>query len=315
MSAPRISVCMLAHNSGRYIGVAIESVLAQSFADWEMLISDDASTDNTAEIVTPYLRDPRIRYIRHARNLRQGANWAFAIGNTSAPYLATLHADDAWEPFALATFAGAFSEDPSLDLAWGNWDYYDGDLRCRLRSAPVTEAKKLDGFTGCSWLVTNNHALPSASAFSRAAVLQAGAPDPDYGMLCDRDYFLRLALVARRSRALPVVVTRYRQHAGSVTEDFSSSGKLQSELVRFAQNAEKIVEIHPERVDLSRRLRRDAGKSLFLYGLNAGMLGKFGPARTWVGDGWRLSGLSVVNLATLKDIMRLMRRRVAGFAR
>ena len=75
-----------------------------------MLIADDASSDDTEEVVRPYLCDRRIRYVRNRENLKQGANWGLAISRTNAPLIATLHADDIWETHALQSYVSAFFE-------------------------------------------------------------------------------------------------------------------------------------------------------------------------------------------------------------
>ena len=61
---PTVSVITATYNYARYLGEAIESVLAQTLADWEMIVVDDGSSDNTAEVIQPYLRDKRIHYHR-----------------------------------------------------------------------------------------------------------------------------------------------------------------------------------------------------------------------------------------------------------
>jgi hypothetical protein len=180
--------------------------------------------------------------------------------------LTTLHADDAWEPDALQTFAEGFKKQSDLDLAWANWDYYDAGLKVRQRSAPVTVPKEMDGNEACIWLLDNNHALPSATAFSREAAQRAGAPDPRFGMVCDRRYYLQLAMASRRSRAIPKVLVRYRQNEGGVTSVFSTSGRLQDEMIVFADDAENLSDrIHAGRSWPKTRVM--LGKDLFLLGL------------------------------------------------
>lgn len=68
LKTPKVSVITPAYKAARYIGHAIESVQAQTLTDWEMIIVDDASPDETAEVVKRYLDDPRIKLIRSERN-------------------------------------------------------------------------------------------------------------------------------------------------------------------------------------------------------------------------------------------------------
>ena len=248
----------------------------------------------------------------NAENLKQANNWAFAIANTSAPILTTLHADDAWEPDALQTFAEAFKKQSDLDLAWANWDYYDAGLKVRQRSAPVTVPKEMDGNEACIWLLDNNHALPSATAFSREAAQRAGAPDPRFGMVCDRRYYLQLAMASRRSRAIPKVLVRYRQNEGGVTSVFSTSGRLQDEMIVFADDAENLFRPHPRRAELAKRLRIMLGKDLFLLGLEAFLAGDRARGKRWMANGKRLAGGSLIEPSSLRGVARTIKGRLLG---
>jgi glycosyltransferase involved in cell wall biosynthesis len=302
---------MLAHNSARYLETALESVLAQTFSDWELLVSDDASTDGTENLIGSYLKDARIRYVLHRENVKQAKNWAYAIENTSAPIITTLHADDAWESDALQTFANAFRQQSDLDLAWSNWDYYDPGLKIRERSAPVTISKEMNGTDACSWLLDNNHALPSAAAFTRTVARRAGSPDPRFGMLCDRRYFLQLTLAARRCRAIPKVLVRYRQNEGGVTSTFTSSGRLQEEMILFANDAENLFQRHPHGSALAKRLRIGLGKDLFLHGLGALLAGDPRGTR-WMKKAAELARWRLLEPSSLRGVIRTLKRRIVG---
>jgi len=308
LARPLISVCLLAHNSAGHITTALESVLAQTFQDWELLLSDDASTDETGNLVARYLDDPRIRYVFHAENLKQAKNWAFAIANTSAPIITTLHADDAWEPDALQTFADAFEEQDDLDLAWANWDFYDADLRIRQRAGPVAVPREMSGNEACSWLLDNNQILPSATGFTREVSQRIGPPDARFGMLCDRQYFLQLPMAARRCRAIPKVVMRYRRNEAGVTSVFSRSGRLQEEMIVFAEDAENFFRPHPRGSALAKRLRVDFGKDLLLHGMTAVMAGDRPRGKRWMKYAAKFARWNLLEPSLLRGIARTLRR-------
>ena len=312
MDRPFISVCLLAHNSASYITTALESVRAQTFQDWELLVSDDASTDETGNLVRPFLEDRRVRYVHHHENLMQANNWAFAMANTSGPILTTLHADDAWEPNALQIFADAFREQADLDFVWANWDYYDPSLKIRERSAPVTITKEMNGNDALSWLLDNNHTLPSATAFTREAAQRAGSPDPRFGMLCDRRYFLQLPMVARRCRAIPKVVMRYRRNEEGVTSLFSRSGRLQEEMILLANDAENLFRQHPHGSELAKRLQVDLGRNLFLHGLDAVMVGDRPRGRRWIRNATKLARWALFDPSSLRGMARTLKNRMMG---
>ncbi|MBK8368417.1 MAG: glycosyltransferase family 2 protein [Bacteroidetes bacterium] len=92
-----ISIITPAYNAGNYIAETIESVLAQTYQNWELIIVDDGSTDNTADIVKSYLTDARIQYF-YQKNGKQGKARNLAISHSKGTYLAFLDADDLWIP-------------------------------------------------------------------------------------------------------------------------------------------------------------------------------------------------------------------------
>jgi len=87
-----------AYKAARYIGQAIESVQAQTLTDWEMIIVDDASPDETAEVVKRYLDDPRIRLIRSERNRGECGARNLALEAAQGEWIAVLDADDWFAP-------------------------------------------------------------------------------------------------------------------------------------------------------------------------------------------------------------------------
>ena len=91
---PLVTVAIPTYNSGeRFLSNAIDSVLAQSFEHFELLISDNCSPDNTADVVNAY-DDPRIRYVRHAKNIGANANFNFCLDDARGKYLLLLSDDD-----------------------------------------------------------------------------------------------------------------------------------------------------------------------------------------------------------------------------
>ena len=92
-----VSIIMPAYNCGRFIREAIDSVLAQTYTAWELLIVDDCSTDNTAAVIASY-RDERIHYMRNERNSGAALSRNKALREAKGKYIAFLDADDTWMP-------------------------------------------------------------------------------------------------------------------------------------------------------------------------------------------------------------------------
>jgi glycosyltransferase involved in cell wall biosynthesis/2-polyprenyl-3-methyl-5-hydroxy-6-metoxy-1,4-benzoquinol methylase len=117
--APKISVLLPNYNYGCYLESAIESILGQDFADFEFIISDDASSDKSAEIIKAYAaRDARIKYYIQPANLGMVANWNWCLQEARGEYIKYLFGDDRLVcPHALRTLAGMLDANPGAMLA------------------------------------------------------------------------------------------------------------------------------------------------------------------------------------------------------
>ncbi|HVL68578.1 MAG TPA: glycosyltransferase family A protein [Vicinamibacterales bacterium] len=115
-----VSVIMPAYNVGPYIGAAIESVLAQTFTDYELIIVDDGSTDDTAAIATRFVeKDSRITLLRQEnRGLAAARNTA--LRHARSELLALLDSDDLWAPEFLAAQIAVLTARPDVDIVTGN---------------------------------------------------------------------------------------------------------------------------------------------------------------------------------------------------
>ncbi|MCH9054911.1 glycosyltransferase [Synechococcus sp. PCC 6716] len=95
---PKISIGMPVYNGARYIREALDSLLAQTFTEFELIISDNASIDNTEAICREYAaKDHRVRYIRQSQNLGASANFKFVLDKALGEYFMWAAADDIWD--------------------------------------------------------------------------------------------------------------------------------------------------------------------------------------------------------------------------
>lgn len=132
-SAPRVSVLMPTFKQAAFIRRAIESLLAQTFSGWELVIVDDGSPDETGAIVQPFLLDDRIRYKRLPRNTGLGAALNHATDLARGRYIAYLPSDDVYYPDHLQRLVALLDDQPDIFLAYGGvrWNYsaYGATLR------------------------------------------------------------------------------------------------------------------------------------------------------------------------------------------
>lgn len=126
VAVPQVSVVMAAYNYGPYIGQAIQSVVDQTFLDWELIVVDDGSDDETEMIVRRFVGDPRIRYHRQ-ENQGQPKAKNTGIRLSRGRFIAFLDADDAWMPDKLAKQLPLFENDPDLGVAYTGVSLMDED--------------------------------------------------------------------------------------------------------------------------------------------------------------------------------------------
>lgn len=117
---------MPVYNGGALLAVALESILAQTFADFELVISDNASTDDTPQILATYAaRDARIRHVRNERNIGANGNFIRVVELASAPLFKWTAHDDLYAPTYLARCLEAIEADPGLVLAHADTVFID----------------------------------------------------------------------------------------------------------------------------------------------------------------------------------------------
>lgn len=125
---PAVSIIMPAYKQAEYIAEAIESVKRQTCQSWELIIVDDGSPDNVAEVVAPFCEaDKRIKFY-HTENTGVSAARNFAASKTKGEYLLPLDADDTIEPTYIEKCLNRFAEHPETDVVYCKWHFF-GDAR------------------------------------------------------------------------------------------------------------------------------------------------------------------------------------------
>jgi glycosyltransferase involved in cell wall biosynthesis len=111
--SPRVSIVVPAYNRGRYLGPTVESVLGQCYRDWELVIHDDGSTDDTLAIARSYAEDPRVRVTTGPNGgVAAARNAGFNGTDSRSTYVIFLDSDDMWEPDALQTMVDCLDAHP-----------------------------------------------------------------------------------------------------------------------------------------------------------------------------------------------------------
>lgn len=123
----KVSIVCTSYNLGRYLPDAVRSVKEQQFHDWELIIVNDASTDNTAQIADALAaEDDRIRVIHNQHNTHVSEARNIGFRNARGQYMMALDADDMLGPDALRVLTRALDQDPSIQIACGSMEVFDG---------------------------------------------------------------------------------------------------------------------------------------------------------------------------------------------
>jgi glycosyltransferase involved in cell wall biosynthesis len=185
---PAVSIVMATKNYARFLPEAIESVRAQTFADWELVVIDDGSTDDTPAIVSHYLTDARIRYFRSDR-LGQTRAKNLGIRMSRAQLIAFLDADDVWLPSKLEKQLALFRASPETGVVFCRRSLIDdagNPLPPRPTSTPC-RGRVLDQ------LFVQNFICFSSTIMRREILSHIGLLDPQLDLAIDYDLWLRAA--------------------------------------------------------------------------------------------------------------------------
>jgi glycosyltransferase involved in cell wall biosynthesis len=124
---PEISVLLCTYNRDKYLSNCIDSVINQTFKDWELIVVDDGSQDNTFEIVNPYLQKiNNIRYVKH-QNRKLGYAKNVGIQASFGKYITFIDSDDAYKPNHLESRIAYMKANPEIDLIQGGF-FTDEDI-------------------------------------------------------------------------------------------------------------------------------------------------------------------------------------------
>ena len=123
------SIIMANYNNAEFIEVAIKSVIAQTYPNWELIIVDDGSTDDSIERITPFLNDKRIRLIRNENNLGVGATKKKGVANSLNDVMGILDSDDKLHESALKTMMEAYQKYPEFGFIYSTCWGCDSELK------------------------------------------------------------------------------------------------------------------------------------------------------------------------------------------
>lgn len=287
VSSPRVSVLMTAHNAAPFVARAVDSILAQSFADWELIAIDDGSDDGTAAILRSY-RDPRVRVMVLPKNIGRTPALRVAFAAAHGEYIAVLDADDVSSSERLAVQVEYLEAHPEVVLV-GTWArYIDAEGQVIGSWHPPMDAQALRETLGWS-----NPIVHSSAMYRAAVAAQVGGYPSSLAYAQDGGLWLRLA--ARGEVAMiGEELCDQRVVADSMTRGSRFRGAVARDTLFLARDAARRFAFYGE----ARRRNRDAI-----------MTAEIKCALQAVREGHSANGLMQIAAAVLRNPLGLLRRR------
>lgn len=231
--SPEISIVMPVYNAARHLEATVASVLAQSFAGFELIAIDDGSRDNSLALLLDMAsRDPRIKVISRSNG---GAASARNLGVESArtPLIAFLDADDLWDPSKLAFHLAVHRDDPSLAASYARIAFIDQDANsiagAKTLSSLCPHSPRLMDALGKNPICTASNFVVRRDWF-----MAVGGFDPRLSHAEDQDFVARIVSRGGRIEGVDAVLTGYR---------FSPEG-LSRELQRMHEGWREVADSH-----------------------------------------------------------------------
>lgn len=204
---PEVSIITPVFNSSRFLQQTIDCVLNQTFTDWEWMITDDQSTDDSAEIIRK-INDGRIQLILAKKNGGAGYARNISLEKASGRFITFLDADDFWEPNFLEEMVSFMKKDKA-ELAYSNY------ARCDENLNPVIEDFKADKEVTFNNLLKTCRLSLLSSMYDSARVGKEFFPEGSKRE--DHIMWLNLLKKIPVGKPLPKTMAKYRMHAASIS--------------------------------------------------------------------------------------------------
>lgn len=241
-SGPLVTVLMPTYNRADYLPEAIDSVLAQTYSNFELFVVDDGSTDNTREVVEPYLQDARVRYF-YKSNGGQSSGRNFGFKHSNGEYICFLDSDNMWLPDKLENCITAALAHPEYGIIYGDniaIDEHGEELhkvRMNRHSGWITAKLLFDNF------VTINTAT-----LKRECYLAVDGLDESFLRAPDYEFWLRLS-TRYQFLYVPKYMALYRIMPDQISSDKDGRFKANREII------EHFLGLHPDALTAGQKRR------------------------------------------------------------
>jgi len=218
-----VSVCIPTYNRANYLVESVNSVLNQTYKDFELIICDDGSTDDTPTVVSQW-DDSRIRYIRHTHNIGRSKNMRSGFDAAQGNYFIKFDDDDALTPEFLEKTVAVLDEEPTVDFVCTNHWVIDKNGN-RVESATKENAAKWGKDKLKPGIIPDlirqafqyQSLQVGSTLFRRACLQDVDYMRPEADGCEDFDLLVRLAIAGKQGYFLPEYLMEYRFHGGQTS--------------------------------------------------------------------------------------------------
>ncbi len=249
-SKPSVSVIIPAYNCAPLIGRTLTSVLQQDFQDWEAIVLDDASTDDTWAVCNALEPDHRVQLLRNPKNLGSAGTRNRGINAARGDYIALLDADDRWYPSFLGTQLQVLNSSPEIHCVCSDFDLIDENDAITFASSArfaYDTSHPLQRHTLASLWESSRNLIPSTFVAERQVLEKVGGFQEGYWE--DINFWLRLGAADFDIFETPAVLASYRLHSNQKTKNAERMRVARAEAYRT------FVAGYPDAV---RRIPRDS---------------------------------------------------------
>ncbi len=276
---PKVTVIVPNYNHARFLTQRIESILAQTYQDFELLYLDDASTDNSAEVFAAYASNPHVRAILNTQNTGSPfIQWNRGVREARGEYIWIAEADDYADPRLLETLVAKLDTHPGVGMAYCQSLVVDEQSKVLFSTAQWTQPLNPthwekdyvnNGRDECRRFLVQDNTVPNVSAvlFRKSVYEQAGGADE--GMRACGDWLLYANIMLKSDVAfVSEPLNFFRQHTLSVTHTSGWNGLLLKEGYQVVDFIVRHVQVDAHVLRLSCKMRMGDWRRVMLSSQN-----------------------------------------------
>ena len=238
MSNPLISICIPAYNAEEFLSEALESIAKQTYSNWEIVLTEDGSKDNTEKILSSFASrvEQPVTYLRHSVNKGLSASRNTCIKNCRGDYLALIDSDDYWEPSHLESLVNKMLETNPAVVHSASQEFTTDGKKLNIRQPSEYALKNIEK----ELFLFRYTIQPSSTLIKKSALEKSGYFDEQRRVIEDLDLWLRILDSGGRIVFTGEVTCNYRIHKNSLTADSARLIRSTATLMRKHINCKAV---------------------------------------------------------------------------